>query len=1074
MRWYIGRRWPYGKSPLLFGRTARPDWSTRWFRTRSARLDYRCSPGRRTLTLEPLESRLLLAAASLADLSTVSWSGSLGGTQYDEVRAAAADPDGNLILVGTSFSSGWVAGGHDTTWGGDGDAFVVKISPEGAPLWSTYLGGTLDDGAAGVAVDADGNIYVAGWTRSTGWISGGYDTTYAGFGDGFVVKLSPTGAYLWGTYVGGSDWDAISAIALDENGNIYVAGTTSSSGWIRGGFDSSYNGGTFDAFAAKLTTTGQFVWSTYLGGSQRDYAFALAFAEGAVYVAGRTSSPDWMVAGEDLTYGGSYDGFLVRLSSTGQRVWSTYLGGSAEDAALAVAASQNAIYVAGRTASSDWSSQSPLIGPQGSQDAFILAMRPDGQTLWYTYLGGTGDDSATSAAVGNDGTILAGGQTALVDWAGGRILGSSGGGSEGILLRLSTTGQLLTSDVLGEEADDSVVALVPTPNSGFHVVGNTYSTPAWPTTALLGEPGDQDVFVAVLSLAQPPVIAELFADSPIVLRDEPLLLRAHGIADPNGLDTVNSVEFYLDTNGNENWDDDDLLLGATGLTAEGEAIWEVGATTLDAWPLGRYRFFAMARDNTGLASDPVATDVLYTKRVDLGTIDLRRIVETEPEAGKIFYRLLFTHLAGVSIRASAPANPESIHFALYDSDPLADSQLVPLAISQVANGTVQLELARIQPGAVYYLVLDVAPGSEIGEVIWTIANLVDRDPMTGAITVFDTSDDDTVQVAFTGDTSNPGTVITVRGFTFDLPATAESGQSIAIQAGPGHDVLIVTDSTGDDQVEAWPDRIVFHRGVASSPGVNFPGSVTAVTSTGFEEIHIYGTQGGHDTAWLSDTLWQNGADTAARMKFEPALGHVKWITPQSYLRIKFFELVDVFANGNNDRATFFDGPGDELFEGQWGLSRRTGLGYDVRAHGFPTVVAYSQTGTDRARLLDSVLKDELQFKPHKTELFDQSTGGNVYRVTVRGFPLIEAEATSPLDRDKAALWDTVFNELITATPEELVFARLLAEAPRPMLILRGFEFVKIRDSAGGQDQATVKTPLPYDLIFGAGWDVRTE
>jgi len=1067
------RRWPHGTSFLFYAGTL-VDRSAQRLRNRRTRPDRRSPPAQRTLILESLEPRLLLAATSLADVSSVSWSGSFGGTQYDEVRAAALDPEGNLVVVGTSFSSGWVSDGYDTTWGGDGDAFVVKISPEGTPLWSTYLGGVLDDGAAGLAVDADGNIYVAGWTRSTGWISGGYDTTYAGFGDGFVVKLSPAGAYLWGTYLGGSDWDTLSAIALDGYGNIYVAGTTSSSGWIHGGFDSTYNGGTFDAFAAKLTTTGQFVWSTYLGGSQRDYAFALAFAEGSVYVAGRTSSPNWMVAGEDLTYGGAYDGFLVRLSSTGQRVWSTYLGGSAEDAALAMAASQNVIYVAGRTASTDWPNGALLAGPQGNQDAFVLAMQPDGQTLWYAHLGGTGNDSAASIALGSDGTILVGGQTDLADWAGGRILGSSGGGNEGFVLQLTTTGQLITSDVLGGEADDSVVALVPTPNWELHVVGNTYSTPSWPTAVLFGEPGDQDGFTAALSFAQPPGVARLVADSPTLLRGEPLLLRAQGIADPNGLDTVNSVDFYLDANGNGNWDADDPLLATTGLTAETEAIWEIDATTLGAWPLGRYRFFAIARDDTDLTSDPVSTEILYTKRVELGTIDLRHIVETEPEGESIFYRLLVAHLAGLSVRAPSPADPDAIHFALYEADPLVEAQSEPVAVSNVVDGTVQLDFSRAQPGTVYHLVLDVAPGSGIGEVVWTIANLVDQDPTTGAITVFDTSHDDTVQVAFTEDTSAPGTVIAIQGVSFELPATSETGRTIAIQAGPGHDVLIVTDSIGDDQVEAWPDRVVFHRGATGSPGANPPGSVTVVTSTGFEEMHIYGTQGGYDTAWLSDTLWQNGADTAARMKFEPALGHVKWITARSYLRIKLFELVDVFGGGNNDRAIFFDGAGDEVFEGQWGLSRRTGPGYDVRAHGFPSVVAYSQVGADRARLVDSVFKDELQFKPHKTELFDQSTGGNVYRVTVRGFPLIEAEALSPQDRDKAALWDTVFDDLITATPEQLVFARLLAEARRPMLILRGFEFVKVRDSAGGQDQATVMTPLPYDLIFGAGWDVRTE
>ena len=160
-------------------------------------------------------------------------------------------------------------------WGGALTVFVVKLSgASGAHLWSSYLGGSgegpcLRRRRHGLL----GHVYISGSTDSSGWVSGGWDTSYGGWTDGFVVKLSgESGTHLWSSYLGGSRTDyADGGVATDGSGNVFVSGMTGSSGWVSGGWDTSLAGYT-DGFVVKLSgTTGGHLWSSYLGGSNYDY-----------------------------------------------------------------------------------------------------------------------------------------------------------------------------------------------------------------------------------------------------------------------------------------------------------------------------------------------------------------------------------------------------------------------------------------------------------------------------------------------------------------------------------------------------------------------------------------------------------------------------------------------------------------------------------------------------------------------------------------------------------------------------------------------------------------------------------
>jgi hypothetical protein len=198
------------------------------------------------------------------------------GSDYGKNLGIAVDPSGNAYVVGSTASSDWVSGGWDTTFNGSHDGYVVKLSPSGAHVWSTYLGGANDDFGHGITVDDSGNVYVCGDTRSPNWVSDGGDTVFNGqtYARGFVVKLSTDGVHEWSTYIAGTEWEAAFDIALDINRNVYVTGVTETSGWPSGGWDTSYNGSD-DAYVVKLSATGVQVWSTYLGGPEDDMGFGI-------------------------------------------------------------------------------------------------------------------------------------------------------------------------------------------------------------------------------------------------------------------------------------------------------------------------------------------------------------------------------------------------------------------------------------------------------------------------------------------------------------------------------------------------------------------------------------------------------------------------------------------------------------------------------------------------------------------------------------------------------------------------------------------------------------------------------
>ncbi len=200
--------------------------------------------------------------------TTLRYATFLEGARHDYGYGIAVDNAGSAYVTGETGSSDFPAAsgpGYDTTYNGDWvDAFVVKLNPAGTALsYATFLGGSDYDWGQSIAVDGAGSAYVTGSTLSDDFPASsgpGYDTTHNGYAaDPFVVKLNPAGTALgYATFLGGSDADTGSGIAVDDAGSAYVTGWTESGDFpavSQPGYDTSYNG-SYDTFVVKLTPAG--------------------------------------------------------------------------------------------------------------------------------------------------------------------------------------------------------------------------------------------------------------------------------------------------------------------------------------------------------------------------------------------------------------------------------------------------------------------------------------------------------------------------------------------------------------------------------------------------------------------------------------------------------------------------------------------------------------------------------------------------------------------------------------------------------------------------------------------------
>ncbi len=357
----------------------------------------------------------------------------LGGSASESIRSVALDSDGNIFVVGDTYSDDFPtldpvqSEKRDRPGFYSSDVFIAKYSPGGGELlFATYLGGDREEYGWELAVGPDGTPYVAGTTKSADFplvkpiqsdINQG---PVVGSRDGFITRLSSDGSrILFSSYLGGSSDDNIEGIQVDPSGNIYLAGYTRSADFptsnaLKAGLDGDYDG-----FATKLAPGGSSVrFSTYYGGSGLDLFLALSLdGSGNLCLGGLTESTDFPVSGAaQPASGGGRDGTVVKISSSGGQVlFSTYLGGGSQDEIRGIdRGPDGSIYLTGFTGSDDFpvTAGATVFDREGYENAFLSRLSSSGNQLLYsTYLGGGGQTWAFAVRVGDDGQAYLAGFT---------------------------------------------------------------------------------------------------------------------------------------------------------------------------------------------------------------------------------------------------------------------------------------------------------------------------------------------------------------------------------------------------------------------------------------------------------------------------------------------------------------------------------------------------------------------------------------------------------------------------------------------------------------------------------------
>jgi hypothetical protein len=430
----------------------------------------------------------------------------LGGIDADLGRAIFVNQTGAAYICGDSRSSDFTHGTPTNS-----DVFIGQVTPNGGVFTYSFFGGSGDDTATGLAVDAAGNLYVSGTTRSVDYpkvnsINGGV----SGESDAFITKLNPSGEeFLYSTVFGGSGAESAVSLALDGGGNTYVAGKTTSADFPAvNAFQPAFGGGDSDAFIAKILPDGSnFVYSSYLGGSENeiglDRTSIVLDTDENLYLTGDTRSADFPTKDplQAAKNGNSSttDAFVSVINAAGSDlVFSSYLGGAEDDSGLGIAIdTTKSVYIAGKTNSTSFTGSNVTRPAANGSDAFVAKLVPDGSTYSYlTFFGGSGDEVANAIAVDSDGSA------AITGSAGAGLVTLNAiqtyftGNRDVFVARLGPTGAVNFSTYLGGSEDDSGLG-VAVQGGSIYVTGFTGSID-YPTSNVVRRQnaGLTDVFVS--------------------------------------------------------------------------------------------------------------------------------------------------------------------------------------------------------------------------------------------------------------------------------------------------------------------------------------------------------------------------------------------------------------------------------------------------------------------------------------------------------------------------------------------------------------------------------------------------
>jgi len=420
----------------------------------------------------------------------------LGGTKDDTVVSLAGmhpvssgmkTTDGGYILTGATKSSD----GDVSTNAHDGhELWVVKLDADMKIQWEKTLGGSKDEYGVDVAQTKDGGYLVVGLTRSSdGHVSSHHvfkaneNASPTFFEDAWVIKLDKDGNVLWEKCYGGSFHDEAGAILELSDGSFMLAGRALS-------FDGhlTQNHGSGDAWVAKISATGDVIWSNTYGGRARDWASNLVqLSDGGFLVVGYTESTDFDLEG--CGNHGDGDIWLLRLDADGKKVWSRCYGGSKHDNGVSITAASNGKYlILGNTKSKD----GDIKGNNGGTDVWLAQVNDNGTIIWSKNYGGTKADLAHNLEELSNGDLAIVGTTNSLN---GDVWNGNNGNNDAWFFVVDSKGTIKLSKGYGGSKNDTALNAIEESPGMYSFIGVTDSTDG----DVSGNHGMNDIWLVRLS-----------------------------------------------------------------------------------------------------------------------------------------------------------------------------------------------------------------------------------------------------------------------------------------------------------------------------------------------------------------------------------------------------------------------------------------------------------------------------------------------------------------------------------------------------------------------------------------------
>ncbi len=399
-------------------------------------------------------------------------------------RGMAADRDGNFVVAGHFQGTADFGGGPLSSALGSSDVFLAKYSAAGAHLWSKRFGAAGAEMVKSMALDANGNIVVTGSCNGTADLGTG-PVASAGSNDIFVAKYSPAGAPLWSKIIGGTLDDGGYGVAVNAAGDPIVTGFFHGAVNFGGTMLSSTRGGR-ETFVTKLAAAdGAVRWAVRFPSPSDSAGWDVAVdSAGDVVAAGTFLGAVEFGGGAYVRTAGYTDVYLVKLSGvSGTHVWSMALGGTRDDSVSRVAVGPSGnIVVTGWFYDTVNFGGSPLTSTAGSTDVFVAQYSPAGAHQWSRRIGSTSDDTASGVVINGDSVAVVGSFGGTIDAGGGSL--TSAGYRDLFVAKYSSTGTHRWSKRFGGPSDDFVYALAMDPSGGLGVTGWLTDTGAYQAVLL--------------------------------------------------------------------------------------------------------------------------------------------------------------------------------------------------------------------------------------------------------------------------------------------------------------------------------------------------------------------------------------------------------------------------------------------------------------------------------------------------------------------------------------------------------------------------------------------------------------